>query len=189
MSDPSPIFLIGARGTGKSTVARLLAEHLGYDWVDADVLLEQRQGRSIRRIFAEEGEPTFRDHEEALLAELCSRTRTVIATGGGVVLRASNRQRLQQSGGAVIWLRAAVEILWRRLQGDPTTAERRPALLAPHDGPREIEELLRIRAPLYLECAQLTVDTGECAPAQVVAQIATWLASSGRLARTENGSR
>src|SRR4051812_42037671 len=65
------IFLIGYRGTGKSSVARLLAERLGWQWLDADAVLEARHGRSIRQIFAEEGEAGFRDKEAALLAEFC----------------------------------------------------------------------------------------------------------------------
>src|SRR5262245_35845194 len=80
------IFLIGYRGSGKSTVGRLLAERVGWTFVDADAVIEERAGKSIRQIFADEGESGFRDREANALSDLCSRTDTVIATGGGVVL-------------------------------------------------------------------------------------------------------
>src|SRR5947208_11489758 len=88
------IFLVGYRGSGKTTVARALADRLGWTWADADVVLEARHGRSIRQIFAEEGEAGFRDKEAALLEDLCGLRRHVIATGGGIVLRPENRRRL-----------------------------------------------------------------------------------------------
>src|SRR5262249_29155098 len=123
----SSVFLVGYRGTGKTAVARLLAERLGWEWVDADGALERLDGRTIREIFAAEGEAGFRANEEAVLADLCRGERRVIATGGGVVLREANRQRMR-SAGRVVWLTADARTVWGRLQGDPTTAERRPAV-------------------------------------------------------------
>ena len=72
--------LIGYRATGKTTLAKLLAERLDYDWIDADVEIERRAGKSITRIFAEDGEPAFRDLEADAIAELCGRDRLVLAT-------------------------------------------------------------------------------------------------------------
>ena len=89
----SGISLIGLRGTGKSTVGRLLAERRGRDFVDADAVLEARAGRSIRAIFAEAGEPAFRELEEQAIADLTARPGLVLATGGGVVLRESSGLR------------------------------------------------------------------------------------------------
>src|SRR4051812_20716847 len=94
----SRLFLVGPRGSGKSTVAALLARRLGWGWVDADALLEERAGRTIRDLFAEEGEPGFREREASLLAELCGRARHVIATGGGVVLRPASREAMRRAG-------------------------------------------------------------------------------------------
>jgi shikimate kinase len=162
------IFLVGLRGSGKTTVARLLAERLGWQWADADALLEARHGRSIRQIFAEEGEAGFRDKEAALLEELCGLRRHVIATGGGVVLRPENRQRLRAAG-FVVWLTADAATLWDRLHRDPTTAKRRPDLTV--GGLAEVEETLRLRQPLYEAVADLTVDTAGRSPAQVMEAI------------------
>jgi len=145
-------------------VARLLAERLGWDWLDADAVLEARHGRSIRRIFAEEGEAGFRAHEQVLLTELCQLHRHVIATGGGVVLREANRERLRQTG-RVVWLTADPATLWQRLQEDPATAERRPALAV--GGRAEIEQVLKQREPLYRACADWTVSTVARSPAEV----------------------
>lgn len=157
------LFLIGYRGAGKTTVARLVAANLGWAWIDADALLEERAGRTIRQIFADEGEPTFRDRESAILEELSQRKNHVIATGGGVILREANRLFLKQ--GTVIWLKAPADVLWQRLQTDATTAERRPALA--QGGLAEIEELLRVRTPLYESCQDFTVDAAKLTPGEI----------------------
>ncbi|HEX4414877.1 MAG TPA: shikimate kinase, partial [Lacipirellulaceae bacterium] len=99
--DDSPVFLIGYRGTGKSTVACELAARLHYQWVDADDLVEERAGKTIARIFAEEGEPAFRALEARVLEHLVNERRTVAALGGGIVLREDNRQLVRSSGTVV----------------------------------------------------------------------------------------
>jgi shikimate kinase len=161
------VILVGPRATGKTTVARLLAQRLRWGWLDADELLEKRAGCSIRELFGTAGEAAFRDLESAVLDELCSCRRLVIATGGGVVLRPANRERLRAVG-RVVWLTADAATLWRRLQGDGTTSERRPDLTA-SGGLAEVEEVLRVRGPLYQEVAEFSVDTAGRSPEEVAA--------------------
>jgi len=155
------LFLIGYRGSGKTTVGRIVADRLGWDFVDADAALEERYGRTIRDIFAIEGEAGFRDKESEILAELCTRTETLIATGGGIVLREENRKLLKRHG-CVAWLTADPATLLDRIQADRTTAERRPNLAG--GGLAEIEQLLAVREPLYLACADFVVPVGALSP-------------------------
>jgi shikimate kinase len=162
------IFLVGYRGSGKTTVARLLAEQLHWAWIDADVVLEARHGLDIRQIFAEEGEAGFRDKESSLIGEFCQLREHVVATGGGIVLRPENRQRLREAG-RVVWLTADPQTLWKRLQQDVTTAQRRPPLTI--GGLAEVEELLRVREPLYRDCAHVVVDTAGRSAGEVTAAI------------------
>lgn len=169
----SPVFLIGYRGTGKTSVARELAIRLSCDWLDADDVIEQRAGKSIAEIFADDGETAFRDLEAAVLAELSGKTGLVVSLGGGAVLRESNRSVIR-SAGSVVWLTASVDLIVARLAADETTASRRPNLTSA-GGRAEIENLLNQRMPLYRECATLIVDTEGKTVAQVVDEIAARL--------------
>ena len=165
---PERIALIGLRGTGKTTVGQLVAEGLGWDFVDVDEVIEATAGRTVADIFGEVGEPAFRELEAAAVGGLCS-GRRVLATGGGAVLRPDNRAALRTSG-MVAWLTTPPAELWARLQADPATAARRPNLTAA-GGLAEVEELLAKRAPLYRETATHTFDTGGQSPADVAAAI------------------
>jgi shikimate kinase len=168
------VFLVGPRGSGKSTVGRLLADRVGWCFADADVCLEERAGKSIREIFAAEGEPGFREREAATLRELAERRDHVIATGGGVVLREENRERMA-SHGAVVYLTAGVDVLWERMQSDATTAERRPALAG--GGREEVAQVVAAREAVYRSCAHLVVSTEGKTPEQIAEEIAGWLAA------------
>jgi shikimate kinase len=169
------LFLIGARGSGKTTVGRLVAERLGLPFFDADVVLEEQEGRAIREIFAAEGESWFRDREELALAQLIAGGAAVIATGGGAVVRVANRERMRRSGW-VVWLRADVETLWQRLLDDPATSKRRPNLSV--GGKAEIEELLSIREPLYRACANFEVCSAGRSPDAVASDIVAQCSTS-----------
>lgn len=151
------VTLIGYRGSGKSTLAPELARRLGCPAIDADVLLEQRAGQTIREIFDREGEPGFRRREAELLAELLAGGPCVLAAGGGAVLNSETRARMRAAG-PVVWLRAPLETLSRRISGDPTTAGRRPNLAG--GGDAEIAQLLAAREPIYRQCATLEVQVG-----------------------------
>jgi shikimate kinase len=170
------LVLIGYRGTGKTTVSRLLGSQLKLAPIDADEELERRAGRTIREIFAEGGEALFRDLESAVLADLCRRTGQALAVGGGAVLRPENRQTLQATGNRVVWLQGLARTLYERINRDATTAERRPNLTAA-GGLEEVERLLAVREPLYRECAEFVVDTEGKTPEQVAAEIVSLLKS------------
>ena len=168
------LYLVGYRGTGKTTVGRLLADALGRPFVDLDERIETDAGRSIAAIFADEGEAGFRDRETAALQAAVG-VDSIIATGGGIVLREGNR-RLLKSTGFVVWLQALAEILWERIRADTLTAARRPNLTS--GGLGEIVELLAVRERFYREVADAVVDAGGASPEAVADAILTLIRSS-----------
>ncbi|MBA1279768.1 MULTISPECIES: shikimate kinase AroK [Pseudomonadaceae] len=159
------IILVGPMGAGKSTIGRLLAKELRLPFRDSDKEIEQRTGASIPLIFDVEGEQGFREREHVAINELCQIDGVVLATGGGAVLRADNRQVLC-AGGRVIYLCTSVE-----QQLDRTSRDRnRPLLQTPN--PREIlTNLMAVRDPLYREIADIVVQTDERPPRLVVVEI------------------
>lgn len=163
------VFLIGYRGSGKTTVAAALAEKLGWEWLDADAELERLAGKTIKQIFDEQGEAAFRETEAAIVADLVREDGRIIAWGGGVVLREENR-RLLAGRGKTVWLQASPESLLRRIASDNTTAARRPNLTG-QGGLAEIRTLLAERTPLYAACADLTIDAENTPPVEIARQI------------------
>ena len=149
------VTLIGYRGTGKSTIAPRLAAKLGFDWVDADVELENMTGRSIREIFANDGESTFRELERQTLVQLLKRDHLVLAAGGGAILNEATRRDFRTAG-PVVWLQANVETIARRILRDGATTAHRPNLTNV-GGIDEIRNLVAQREPWYRECATITV--------------------------------
>jgi shikimate kinase len=154
------IVLIGFMGSGKSSIGRLLAKHLGWRFADTDRLIVDRSGMEIPGIFATHGEAGFRDLETAALESLGSVTRTVLATGGGAVLRECNRALLRELG-FVVALTATEEVIFERVSRN----KRRPLLQT--DNPREtVAGLLAERRPLYAEAAQFSLDTSSLSHAE-----------------------
>jgi shikimate kinase len=147
------LFLVGMPGCGKSTLGRLLARRLDKRFYDADVELERRLGVSIPVIFELEGEHGFRDREEAVLADLVTQTNIVLSTGGGVVLRPANRERLKE-GGTVLYLHATPDTLWERTRH----SKHRPLLQAPDPFAR-VQELYATRDALYREVADFVIES------------------------------
>lgn len=136
------LYLIGMMGAGKTTVGQILANHLGYRFLDTDDIITQSTGRSINQLFAEEGEAAFRQLESDVLAQICAYTQLTIATGGGIVLRRENWSYLHH--GLVVWLDVPVQLLYTRLVEDTT----RPLLQDSHPKGK-LRSLLEARTPLY----------------------------------------
>lgn len=167
------ITLVGYRGTGKSTVAALLAQRLACDWLDADAVLESRLGLTIADLVRTHGEAAFRDAEAAILRDLLGACPGVLATGGGVVLRRENRELLREAGRPVAWLTAPAAVIRGRLAADPLTPGRRPALTG-HDPLAEVDAALAVREPFYREVADEAFDTAAASAEQVAGRIAAW---------------
>lgn len=180
------LVLVGYRGTGKSTVGRLLAERTGRPFVDVDDVIVARAGRTIRAIFEESGEPVFRELEEAVVRDLVSsHPGAVLGTGGGTILREANR-RVLRGFGLVAWLRAGADELARRLEADAATRETRPALTS-KGALEEIAEVLAYRTPFYQEIAQVVVDAEEHGPAEVADLLLEhWRSAGMRVAAERN---
>jgi shikimate kinase len=173
------ITLIGYRGSGKTTVAKPLAQQLGWKWIDADAVIETQAGRTIREIFATAGEPIFRELERQVLAELLAQDQLVIAAGGGAILNAETRERMRQSG-PVIWLQADVDTLYTRIHADATTAERRPNLTS-FGAKEEIAKVLESRQSLYQASATTVIDTEGLTISAIVEQILAQLPETARV--------
>jgi shikimate kinase len=169
------IALIGLPGSGKSTVGRQLARRLGLPFFDSDQFIEQRLGCPIREFFAREGEQAFRDVEEEVIRELTASPAGVLATGGGAVLRAANRQRLRESG-TVVYLRSTPEEVQRRVRQDGS----RP-LLQVQDPLARLRELFAERDPLYRETANFIIETGRPTVPTLVNKILMQLELAGAL--------
>jgi len=161
------LVLIGYRGTGKSTVAKLLAEKLGMEVVSLDQEIVRRAGRSVPEIVAQHGWSHFRDLEAEVTRHFSERDNIIIDAGGGVILRRENVERLRR-GGKLFWLRASVPVIVARIQG----GSERPALTAEKSFTEEVEEVLRERTPLYEAAAHHQIDTDTLSPQQIAAEIA-----------------
>jgi len=148
------LILVGMMGSGKTTMGRALAKHLGKTFVDSDEEIIKRTGVTVTHIFDIEGEPGFRKRESIAIRDLVGRDNIVLATGGGAVLDEQNRTMLQENG-IVIYLRASVHDLWQRTRHD----KNRP-LLQTADPHAKLKELFQQRDPLYQQVADIVVQTG-----------------------------
>lgn len=158
------IVLTGFMGAGKSAVARILSQQLGYVLVDVDCELERERQMTITEMFKQYGEAAFRDMESAMIKKLSEMDRAVIATGGGAVLRQENRDNLRRKG-IIVCLTASAETIYRRTGKDSN----RP-LLQVDDPLGKIREMLASRKPYY-EMADIMVDTEGKTPAEVAGEI------------------
>jgi shikimate kinase len=159
------IILVGLMGAGKTSVGKVLAKLLDKDFVDSDHEIERATGVRIPVIFEIEGEAGFRVREHKMITELVARENILLATGGGAVLLADNRDLLK-NGGTVVYLRAPVKSLLRRTQRDRS----RP-LLKVADPAAKLSELYALRDPLYRDVAHIIVDTGNQSVRALAGQI------------------
>ncbi len=151
------VILIGYRGCGKTCVGRAVAARLRWTFVDTDAQVEAAARRSIREIFEQDGEATFRQLETRVIAQVTGAAGQVIAVGGGAVLSAANRAALQQAG-VCVWLTAPAAELLGRTQTDPRTGALRPRLTELSEL-EEVRHLLAERDPLYAAVAHHIVET------------------------------
>ena len=163
------VFLVGLMGAGKTTIGRILARKLGLRFIDSDHEIEARTGASIPWIFEIEGEQSFRRREADVIRELTAQQGIVLATGGGAILNADSRAFLQ-SRGTVVYLRASVNSILARTAHD----KNRP-LLQTADPRKKLEELMAQRDPLYLQTADIVIDTGRPNVQSMVQTILTQL--------------
>ena len=148
------IVLIGYRGTGKSSVGRLLAAVLGLERVDMDKLISEKAGLSIPQIVERFGWETFRDMETEVVREVSGKDTCIIDTGGGVILREENVERLKENG-FLFWLTAGKETILERIR----RGNDRPSLTGKKSFLEEVEEVLKVREPLYRSAADRVVQT------------------------------
>lgn len=158
------IVLVGFMGTGKNAVGKVLAQRLGLRFVDMDQMIEQREGRSIARIFEKDGEPYFRKVEKDVAKEVSEYGGVVIAAGGGVVLDQENVDSLKRNG-LMICLSASPEVILERTKG----YIHRP-LLNVEDPRKKVVELLEYRAPFYAK-AHYHIDTSRLSIEEVVQKV------------------
>lgn len=159
------IFLVGPMGAGKSTIGRQLAEALSFHFEDSDHEIQRRTGVDIPTIFEYEGEEGFRKREEQVIADLTEQDGIVLATGGGAVLRETNRQRLTARG-VVIYLHCSPEQQFAR-----TNRDRNRPLIQTADPLQSLRDIMDIREPLYRQVADLVVSTEKRGTVAVVKEI------------------
>ena len=167
------VILIGYRCTGKSSVGKKLSERLGVPFYDTDELIEKSAGKTIRQMVADNDWPFFREREKEIIGQLAAVRGGVIATGGGAVLDGENRDILKKTG-VCVWLSADTATIVRRMKADTLSGEQRPPL-SDKDLTQEVTEGLGEREPLYREVADLSIDTADRGPDEIVEVICSFL--------------
>lgn len=180
------VALVGARGSGKTTVGRLLARILDVRHVDIDKLVIALSGKSIREIFAEQGEEGFRRLEfDAVLRATATKNQTVISMGGGAVMDLANVSHVARVA-RIVWLAAPPKVLVTRIAQDAKSTANRPSLTE-HDALTEMEGVLRLREPLYRAAADFIVDTSNLDAGEVARRIAEWFEKDSSLRSDDIG--
>jgi len=167
------IYLIGYRGSGKTSAGKVLGGLLDWPVLDSDDRIETVAGRTIREIFETDGENGFRELETKAIQSLSSLSNPhVISLGGGAILREENIEIIRQNGRAV-WLKASASNLYARIHADGATADRRPALTS-LAGLEEIHKILAVRSPIYEAVAEISVETDGSSKHEIAEEIFRW---------------
>ncbi len=172
------ILLIGFRATGKTTVGRLLAERLSWEFVDLDTYIEKKLGKSIREVVEESGWEAFREAERRAMREFIGKEKLVLSLGGGAVMHAAEMEALKEDS-FTVWLDASAEVVLERLSRDPRTATQRPALTE-KSFEEEVREVLETRRPLYARFADLRISSDALSPEEVTQRMVEYLSNSSR---------
>ena len=178
------IILIGYRGTGKSAVGKRLAEKLQMPFYDTDELIETATGRTIKEMVAENGWVYFRERERETVQGLAVLHRSVIATGGGVVMDEGNAAILKKHG-VLIWLGADVKTIVGRIQSDGNSSKRRPPF-SQEGIMKETEDVLKKRIPVYSLLADYSIDTTNNNIDEIVDSICQFLSRTDRFGKKES---
>lgn len=172
------LYLIGYRGSGKSTIAPLIAKKIGWKNVDSDDLIEAKANKKVSEIFAASGEDEFRRLERLVIKQAAAKNQHVVSLGGGAPTFEANRTTIKQRG-TVVYLKGSWETLWKRISGDESTESRRPDLTE-IGGAEEVRQLLKQRGPIYEACADYTIDIDTDSPEVIAARIVKWFKSDDR---------
>jgi len=168
------IVLIGMRGSGKTTVGKILAQKMGREFIEMDELITRKMGLTIPEIVEKHGWEKFRDIEEEITGEISGRDNIINASGGGVVTGEKNIIKLKKSG-VLVWLQAGVNTLVSRTGEDAD----RPPLGEGRSRREDMETTFRERKPLYQQAADLTVNTENKTPEEVADLVINLLAVRG----------
>jgi shikimate kinase len=165
------IVLIGYRGSGKTTLGRLLSAHLAQPFKDSDQQIITAAGKTIKEIFEQHGEEYFRDLETAAILQLAPLQNHVLSLGGGALLREQNRKAILAPKHTIIYLRADPVELHRRIHQDTATAAHRPSLTKLGGGIEEIRSVLAAREPIYRQVMSAELDVTHASPEQALEMI------------------
>ena len=163
------LYLVGYRCAGKTTVGRWLADRLGWAFVDSDEEIVRAHGMTILHVVRAQGWQGFRVKEKEAVSRIAGLDRHVVATGGGAVLDPENVRQMKDTG-TVVWLKADPETIRRRLDADGAAGPLRPSLTSTGTE-QEVEAVLAERTPLYVDAADVAIDTDQRSPEEIGKEI------------------
>ncbi len=170
------LFLSGYRGSGKSTIAPLIAEMVDGDWVDTDDLVQVSAEQPISQIFAEAGEAEFRQFEHQAIRSVAGPTNDgsplVVSLGGGAITFENNRELIAGSG-KTVYLRGTVDTLWQHINTDPVSGDKRPDL-TDQGGRAEVQQMLEVRSEIYESSSDFQIDIDSSTPEEIAKAIVAW---------------